>query len=94
MSDIKHKLSILLVKINPDAFVRFNSFNPPTFCLVCAVISGAWKHDFTPRLACYVDNSIWANCGETIKKVIIVSVLTYFVRHQLSVFLYFMIPLW
>ena len=60
-------MSVLLVKIYPDAFVRFKNFNPPAFCLVCAIISGAWKHDFTTRLACYVYNSIWASCRETIK---------------------------
>jgi len=42
------------VNINPDAFIRFRNFNPPTFCLVYAINSGAGIHEVTPHPVMFV----------------------------------------
>ena len=55
------------LKIYSKAYIRLRNFNPPTFCLVFTVSTGAGKHELSTRGACYVCNTIGANCKETKK---------------------------
>ena len=62
---------ILRVICHSVAEVRFRNLNPPTFCLICSIITRLWIHEMPTCGSCYVCNAIRTNYSETIREIII-----------------------
>jgi len=68
-SQLESKVKFILrVICHSVAEVRLRNLNPPTFCLVCSIITRLWIHEMPTCGACYVCNAIRASYSEATKK--------------------------